>query len=107
MEGLSLVDEVEGGMVYDVDHEETPVTNFDLCLVGRFVTNKAIRTHIMKERLSAIWTLVKGVTIQEVETGLFLFQFYHKLDLVRSTTICSLWDAYQRGKAWRTFRSIT
>lgn len=83
MEGLSLTEEEEGGMVYHVDNEEDDVINFDLCLVGRFATDKSIRTHIMKERLAAIWRPVKGVSIQEVEPRLFLFQFYHKIDLAR------------------------
>lgn len=57
--------------------------NLELCLVGRFLTNRAIRVHAVKERMAEVWRAVKGVSIKELQRGLYLFQFYHKLDLQR------------------------
>lgn len=52
-----------------------------LCLVGRFLTDRCIHSHIMKERMSEVWRPVKGVSIKDVSPGIFLFQFFHKLDM--------------------------
>lgn len=30
--------------------------NYSLCLVGRFLTKKSIRVHIMKECMAEIWS---------------------------------------------------
>lgn len=35
----------------------------------------------MKEHLASIWRLGKGVAIEEVLEGLFIFQFYHPIDM--------------------------
>lgn len=57
--------------------------NANLCLLRRFLSDKPIRSHIMKDRLSGIWRPGRGVLIKEVELGLFRFQFFHKVDLLR------------------------
>ena len=52
-----------------------------LCLVGRFLVNRPVRLKEMKIRMSVVWRLVKGVAVKEAQPGLFLFQFFHKLDM--------------------------
>ncbi|KAI4350923.1 hypothetical protein L6164_005326 [Bauhinia variegata] len=37
----------------------------------------------MKERMANIWRPGRAVTIREINPGVFLFQFYHKLDITR------------------------
>nr|KYP64441.1 Uncharacterized protein At4g02000 family [Cajanus cajan] len=54
-----------------------------LSLVGRFLTERTIRTMIMKDRMASIWRPVKGVSISEIQTNIFLFQFFHILDFNR------------------------
>lgn len=83
MEDLSLIEEEEEGLVYNVENDVEPSLDVELCLVGRFLTDRPIRTHIMKERMAGVWRPRKGVTIKEVELGRFVFQFFHKLDLSR------------------------
>ncbi|KAL8543582.1 hypothetical protein ACS0TY_004230 [Phlomoides rotata] len=55
----------------------------DFCLVGRFLTNQNINFNAMKNRLADIWKPVKGVTIKSIGQGRYLFEFYHKLDVLR------------------------
>lgn len=56
--------------------------NTDLCLVGRLLTYKILRVHMMKERMTIVWDPGRGVAIKEIEKGVFLFQFFfHKLDM--------------------------
>lgn len=53
---------------------------FDLCLVGRFLTEKNLNGRAMKARLADIWKPTMGINIKGIEEGVFLFQFYHEKD---------------------------
>lgn len=74
-------------MVFD-DKEDTIISlrrgtnhgdaiNEQLCLVGRFLTRKPIRTLVMKDKLAVIWQPGDGISIKVLDSNLFLFQFYH------------------------------
>ena len=82
MEHLRLEDDEEEIEIPEEELAREGV-GFDpnLCLVGRFQTNKQIRTQMAKENMKNIWSVVKGVEVSEVKTGVFLFQFFHKLDM--------------------------
>lgn len=56
---------------------EEEVNRFDLCLVGRFLTEKSINTRVMKIKLADI----RKPANKDIKPGLFLFQFYHVDDL--------------------------
>lgn len=47
--------EVEG------DEESHGRANMSMTLVGRFLTNRPVRTHIMKERMAGVWRPGRGV----------------------------------------------
>lgn len=57
--------------------------NHNLVLVGRFATEKLIKFHAMRETMAATWRPGKGVNITEVTSNLFLFQFFHEVDVKR------------------------
>nr|KYP68844.1 Uncharacterized protein At4g02000 family [Cajanus cajan] len=78
----SLEEDLEGLIIKDDDVGGTS-NLVNLSLVGRFLSDRPIRTHIMKNRMASIWHPGKGVSISELKPGVFLFQFYHPLDLKR------------------------
>ncbi|XP_074347634.1 uncharacterized protein LOC141686500 [Apium graveolens] len=81
---LSINDEDEGGLILEEAGEDVPTTEFDLCLVGSFVTTRKINFVAMQDTLSAIWRPVKGIYMEEtVIPNLFLFKFFHELDMQR------------------------
>lgn len=82
IQNLSLSDE-DDELILQSD--ELPAQSVDprLCLVGRFLTNRPIRSYMMMEKIETFWNPVKGVKIQEIEPGLYTFQFNHHLDLQR------------------------
>lgn len=53
------------------------------CLLGRFLTDRAINFNIIRSRMASIWHPGKGVNIREINTRLYLFQFFHLIDLKR------------------------
>lgn len=73
----------DAGITMPASSTEKSPEDIQLCLVGRFVTKRTIRTHIMKERLAAVWGPVKGVSIREVVPGIFLFHFFYVMDMER------------------------
>lgn len=60
---------------------EEDINRFDLCLVGRFLTEKNINVRAMKTKLADLWKPAMGINIKDLKPGLFLFQFYHKEDM--------------------------
>ncbi|MCH84643.1 DUF4283 domain protein [Trifolium medium] len=53
------------------------------CFAGRFLTNRPIRTDMMKVAMAGVWCPVRGVTVKQSNNGVFVFQFHHHLDVQR------------------------
>lgn len=69
---LDIDNEENEELVID-DGVEENVNRFDLCLVGRFLTEKNINGRVMKSKLADIWRPTMGINIKELKPGLFLF----------------------------------
>lgn len=80
MGGLSIDEEENESFVFEGDVEEA-VDRYELCLVGRFLTEKNLNIRAMKSKMADIWKPTMGINIKEIDAGIFLFQFYHKEDL--------------------------
>lgn len=83
MAGLSLSVDEDEELVLDIESEETITEFSEFCLVGRFLTDRHVNFNAMKHRLASIWRPGKGICIKEINSHLFLFQFFHILDLKR------------------------
>jgi hypothetical protein len=81
LEGLSIHEEEEEGFTFDLEEEGDEQVDLKWCLVGRFLCDRPIHFKSMKVRMADLWRPVKGVTIKEANTGLFLFSFAHPLDM--------------------------
>lgn len=79
MTGLDIEEEENESFVFEADIEEE-VNKYDLCLVGRLLTEKNINTRAMRTKIADVWKPSMGINIKELEQGIFLFQFYHKED---------------------------
>ncbi|CAN1245277.1 hypothetical protein LINGRAPRIM_LOCUS2935 [Linum grandiflorum] len=55
--------------------------NYQLCVVGRFLTDRVFNFEVVKERLAEIRRPQRGLSIRGLEDRRLLFRFYHKLDL--------------------------
>lgn len=67
MEGLSIVDDGDEGLVLQAEPEYSRGINLQLFLIGRFLTDRDICTNMMKMRMASIWRSRKGVSITETE----------------------------------------
>lgn len=57
LEGLKIEDEENIAVVLESEEEEG-LNKYDLCLVGRFLTEKTINVRAMKTKLADIWKLI-------------------------------------------------
>ncbi|KAL8106742.1 hypothetical protein AgCh_023488 [Apium graveolens] len=65
---------------------EEEINRFELCLVGRFLTEKSINARAMKSKMADLWKPAMGINIKDLKPGLFLFQFYHKDGMILVNT---------------------
>ncbi|GAU37962.1 hypothetical protein TSUD_269770 [Trifolium subterraneum] len=84
MDGINLdnlnIDEEEA-LNFDLEENSGEQYNVNLCMVGRFIHDRPIKFNIMKARLADVWRPVKGMIVKEATQGLYLFQFFHPLDV--------------------------
>nr|XP_017250903.1 PREDICTED: uncharacterized protein LOC108221543 [Daucus carota subsp. sativus] len=80
MESLQIDEEENEAFVLEGDVDEG-VNKYELCLVGRLLTEKSINVRAMKSKLADVWRPTMGINIKDLEQGLFLFQFYRKEDM--------------------------
>lgn len=93
---LNIEEEENEDFSFEGEVEEQ-INKYDLCLVGRFLTEKNVNTRAMTSKMADVWKPTMGVNIKEIDPGIFLFQFYHREDLLwyvmevlgPSTTPCS------------------
>ncbi|XP_074348138.1 uncharacterized protein LOC141686923 [Apium graveolens] len=80
MENLGIDDEQNAEFILEGDVDES-INRYELCLVGRLLTEKGINTRIMKSRIADVWRPAMGINIKDLEHGQFLFQFFRKEDI--------------------------
>lgn len=79
---LSVSDEEEELEIQpDISPSQPADTN--LQLIGRFLTNRPIRNYMIMAKIETFWNPLRCIKIEEIEPGLYSFQFFHHLDLQR------------------------
>lgn len=80
MAKLGIEDEENEAFTLEGDVDES-VNRYELCLVGRLMTEKNVNVRAMKSKIADVWRPAMGLNIKDMENGLFLFQFYRKEDM--------------------------
>lgn len=83
---LSIEEKEDGGLIItgeDVADRRDGKVDFRYCLVGRFLTDKVINFPAMKNTMAALWHPGKGICIKDLSPTLFIFQFFHEIDIRR------------------------
>ncbi|XP_019167834.1 PREDICTED: uncharacterized protein LOC109163540 [Ipomoea nil] len=71
--GVRFEEEPTGG----IDHT---VQNQTWSIVGRLLTDRPIRTEMMKRVLASVWRPLMGIEVVDVQPNLFLFTFFDEPD---------------------------
>ncbi|XP_074356430.1 uncharacterized protein LOC141696143 [Apium graveolens] len=80
MAGMGIEDEENTELMFEEEAEDLS-NKFELCLVGRFLTEKGLNVRAMKSKMADIWRPARGLNIKDLKPGVFLFQFYHGDDM--------------------------
>lgn len=80
---INLEEEDSGGILYETEESFEGGIDTRWCLVGRFLTDRSIDFEKMQHTMANFSKPGKGVFIKSIEPNLFLFQFYHEVDINR------------------------
>lgn len=88
MNNITLEDEEDEGLAFQGGEGVEQIDgqgefNTELCLVGRFLSEGVVDFPLMQQTMAALWRPGKGVYIKEVDVNLYVFQFYHEVDIKR------------------------
>ena len=82
-DNLTHTGDKEEELILDGGGKRNNAELLELCLVGRFLTDKQINMSGMKHCLVGLWRPRRGVTIKEIAPQRVMFQFYHSVDVKR------------------------
>ena len=89
--GLQLDEEEEGGLIVAGEEIGDPGDirlDSKFCLVGRLLMDKGGNFIAMKNTMASLWRPGRGVCIKNLSPTLFLFQFFHEIDVRRVLESC-------------------
>lgn len=72
MSDLDIANEENEELVLDIEGEEA-VNRFELCVVGKFLTEKSLNVRAMKSKMANLWKPAMGINIKTLVPGVFLF----------------------------------
>uniref|UniRef100_A0A803PVR0 Reverse transcriptase domain-containing protein n=1 Tax=Cannabis sativa TaxID=3483 RepID=A0A803PVR0_CANSA len=80
---FQLEEEEEGELLCDIVEDVGQPIDDRWCLVGKFLTRRLIDFDSMQNTLASLWQPRKGMFVNELEHNLYIFQFYHEVDIQR------------------------
>ncbi|KAM6592919.1 hypothetical protein CsatA_000622 [Cannabis sativa] len=81
--GFTIDDEDEEGLLFEAGEDGLAEIDDRWLLVGRFLTNRSIDFQAMQNKIATLWQPGRGLYVKELDPNLFLFQFYHEVDIER------------------------
>ena len=79
-QNLTLTEEEEKVLIVDDDEDIANDEQIALCLLGRLYTDLSFNACAMKTVLRNVWRPTKGIVIRDLDTNLFVFQFFNPSD---------------------------
>ncbi|KAF4403475.1 hypothetical protein G4B88_008121 [Cannabis sativa] len=80
---IDIEGEEEGVEIDALDSEEGVIFDDRFCLVGRFLNARSVDSDAMRHTPAGLWKPGKGLFVKELGPNLYLFQFYHEIDIKR------------------------
>lgn len=101
MNNISLEGGEDRGLTLDLAESqdgEQQENGFDakLCVIARFLSEGHVYFPAMQQTMAALWKPGMDVYMKELEIDLFLFQFYHEVDVKRVIEGCP-WSFNRRA----------
>jgi len=77
---LSLTEEEAKKVIFEEDTPVKKVEEIALSLVGSLMTEGRCNNRVMKNVLKNIWKPSKGLVVRDLDSNLFVFQFFSPVD---------------------------
>jgi len=81
---------------WEEEIEDEEKSELALCLIGKLWTKRRFNSNAFMNTITKVWNPIRGVEAKEIDTNLFLFQFYHWKDL----------DKVVEGEPWFFDKSV-
>ncbi|XVF40475.1 hypothetical protein PTKIN_Ptkin01aG0116600 [Pterospermum kingtungense] len=75
--------EDDGELIMDTGSFNSQPIHSQFCLVGRFLTDRPLNFNVLQNRMASVWRSIKGVCVKDIGGGLYLFHFFHAMDIKR------------------------
>lgn len=72
MSDLDISNAENEELVFEEEVDEVS-NRFELCVVGRFLTEKNLNVRAMKSKLADLWRPAMGISIKALKPSIFLF----------------------------------
>ncbi|KAJ8437316.1 hypothetical protein Cgig2_015047 [Carnegiea gigantea] len=79
-QNLTLTEDEEKTVTVDDEEDLAKDEQIALCLLGRLHTDISFNTRAMKSILRNVWKPSKGLVIRDLDSNLFVFQFFNHAD---------------------------
>uniref|UniRef100_A0A803NM17 peptidylprolyl isomerase n=1 Tax=Cannabis sativa TaxID=3483 RepID=A0A803NM17_CANSA len=83
---LELEEEEEIGLVAPRVEQEELVIDTRWCLIGKLLLGRVSDFDAFQNMMAFLWQSGKGMYVKKLNSNLFLFQFYHEIDIERVIT---------------------
>ncbi|KAF4366201.1 hypothetical protein F8388_014919 [Cannabis sativa] len=80
---LTLEEEVQGGYEVGEEIEINYSFNARWCLVRKFLSSKLMDLEFVQSQLASLWKPRMSMDVKQLKSNLFLFQFFHEMDIQR------------------------
>lgn len=80
---LTIAEEDEVGLIIDKVDVNDESEDYRFVLVGRLAIEKPVKFNILKDTLASIWRPGRGMNVMEMAPNLFMFHFFHEVDITR------------------------
>ncbi|XP_021626732.1 uncharacterized protein LOC110625449 isoform X2 [Manihot esculenta] len=77
-----------GGIEFQLEEVKEVSEAADLCLVGRFLTERPINFHAMQHAMAALWCPTEKISVREVGGCVYVFKFFLFVDRDRALSMC-------------------
>uniref|UniRef100_A0A803PBV4 Reverse transcriptase domain-containing protein n=1 Tax=Cannabis sativa TaxID=3483 RepID=A0A803PBV4_CANSA len=81
--GIRLDEEDGEEFIFEGPAEREPIIDTRWYLVGRLLTGRVSDFQIFQHIMADLWKPVRDMYVKELSPNLFLFQFYHEMDIHR------------------------
>lgn len=81
MTNLARTKKEDDELVLECLDHSVAIPEYELSLLEKLLTNRTINYGAMRNIMASLWHSGRGISIKEMQLNLFLFHFFHPINL--------------------------